>query len=67
VVGSTVDRPVGLLAVLPRTLVETWGDLEAAGQVMSRHAGFYSDFWGLLPWAWEEPEGSGFRVWRVTR
>jgi 4-amino-4-deoxy-L-arabinose transferase-like glycosyltransferase len=67
VVGSTVDRPVGLLAVLPRTLVETWGDLQPAGQVMSRHAGFYSDFWGLLPWAWEGPEGSGFHVWRVTR
>jgi hypothetical protein len=67
VVGSTVDRPVGLLAVLPRTLIETWGTLEPTGQVMSRHAGFYSDLWGLLPWWWERPEGSGFHVWRVTR
>jgi 4-amino-4-deoxy-L-arabinose transferase-like glycosyltransferase len=67
VVGSTVDRPVGLLAVLPRTLIETWGSLEPAGQVMSRHAGFYSDLWGLLPWWWERPEGSGFHVWRVTQ
>lgn len=67
VVGSTVDRPVGLLAVLPRTLIESWGTLEPAGQVMSGHAGFYSDLWGLLPWWWERPEGSGFQVWRVTR
>jgi hypothetical protein len=66
-VQSTVDHPVGLLAVLPRTLVTTWGDLKPAGQVMSRHAGFYSDLWGLLPWWWERPEGVGFQVWRVTR
>jgi 4-amino-4-deoxy-L-arabinose transferase-like glycosyltransferase len=67
VVSSTVDRPVGLLPLLPRTLVETWGDLAPSGQVMSRHAGFYSDLWGLLPWWWERPEGSGFHVWRVTQ
>jgi hypothetical protein len=67
VVQSTVDRPVGLLPVLPRTLLETWGDLEPSGQVMSQHAGFYSDLWGLLPWWWERPAGSGFQVWRVTR
>jgi hypothetical protein len=67
VVHSTVDRPVGLLPILSRSLIETWGDVEPAGQVMSRHAGFYSDLWGLLPWWWERPEGSGFHVWRVTR
>jgi 4-amino-4-deoxy-L-arabinose transferase-like glycosyltransferase len=67
VVASTVDRPVGLLAVLPRTLIETWGSADPAGQVMSAHAGFYSDLWGLLPWAWERPEAPPFQVWRVTR
>jgi hypothetical protein len=67
VVASTADRPVGLLAVLPRTLVETWGSTDPAGQVMSAHAGFYSDLWGLLPWAWERPEAPPFQVWRVTR
>jgi hypothetical protein len=67
VVSNTVTRPIGLLPVLPRTLVETWGNLEPAGQVMSRHAGFYSDLWGILPWWWEPPEGSGFHVWRVIR
>jgi 4-amino-4-deoxy-L-arabinose transferase-like glycosyltransferase len=67
VVASTVDRPVGLLAVLPRTLIENWGSTAPAGQVMSAHAGFYSDLWGLLPWAWERPSGPPFQVWRVTR
>jgi hypothetical protein len=69
VVESTVDRPVGLLAVLPRTQLEAWGSSAPSGQVMSRpaNAGFFSDLWGLLPWSWGQPDGSGFRVWRVTR
>jgi len=67
VVSSSVDKPVGLLPLVPRTLIETWGSSEPAGQVMSRHAGFYSDLWGLLPWWWERPLGPGFQVWRVTR
>jgi hypothetical protein len=67
VVASTIDRPLGLMTVLPRTLVANWGNTEPTGQVMSVHAGFYSDFWGLLPWAWEEPEGPPFQVWKVTR
>jgi hypothetical protein len=66
VVSSSVDRPVGLLPSVPRTLIETWGSSKPAGQVMSRHAGFYSDLWGLLPWWWEPPLGPGFQVWRVT-
>jgi hypothetical protein len=68
VVSSSVDRPVGLLAVLPRTLVDTWGSVGPSGQVMSgpANAGFFSDLWGLLPWAWGPPEGPGFQVWRVT-
>lgn len=67
VVSSSVDRPVGLLPQVPRTLIETWGSSEPSGQVMSRNAGFYSDLWGLLPWWWERPLGPGFQVWRVTR
>jgi hypothetical protein len=69
VVSSSVDRPVGLLPFLPRTLIETWGSPAPSGQVMSRpaNAGFFSDLWGLLPWWWGPPEGSGFHVWRVTR
>jgi hypothetical protein len=67
IVSSSVDRPVGLLPRVPRTLIESWGSSEPAGQVMSRHAGFYSDLWGLLPWWWEPPLGPGFQVWRVTR
>jgi hypothetical protein len=67
VVASTVDRPVGLLAVLPRALIRNWGSTDPAGRVMSAHAGFYSDLWGLLPWAWERPEAPPFQVWRVTR
>jgi hypothetical protein len=69
VVSSSVDRPVGLLAVLPRTLIESWGSSEPSGQVMSRpaNAGFFSDLWGLLPWSWGPPDGSGFHVWRVTQ
>ena len=66
VVSNSVDRPVGLLPVVPRTLIQTWGSSEPAGQVMSLHAGFYSDLWGLLPWWWEPPLGPGFQVWRVT-
>ena len=67
VVSSSVDRPVGLLPRVPRALIETWGSSEPTGQVMSRHAGFFSDLWGLLPWWWEPPVGPGFQVWRVTR
>jgi len=69
VVSSTVDRPVGLLAVLPHTLVESWGSTAPSGQVMSQraNAGFFSDLWGLLPWSWGPPDGSGFHAWRVTR
>jgi hypothetical protein len=66
VVASSVDRSVGLLPVLPRVLIETWGTSAPTGQVMSRHAGFYSDLWGLLPWWWEPPLGPEFQVWRVT-
>jgi enoyl-CoA hydratase len=69
VVESTVDRPVGLLPTLPRTLIESWGSSAPTGQVMSRpaNAGFFSDLWGLLPWSWGPPDGSGFHVWRVAR
>ena len=69
VVESTVDRPVGLLPTLPRTLIESWGSSAPSGQVMSRpaNAGFFSDLWGLLPWSWGPPDGSGFHVWRVAR
>ena len=67
IVSSSVDRPVGLLPRVPRELIQTWGSSEPAGQVMSRHAGFFSDLWGLLPWWWERPLGPGFQVWRVTR
>ena len=67
VVSSSLDRPVGLLPLVPRTLIETFGSADPSGQVMSRHAGFYSDLWGLLPWWWERPLGPGFRAWRVTR
>jgi hypothetical protein len=66
IVSSSVDRPVGLLPLVPRVLIETPGNSEPAGQVMSLHAGFYSDLWGLLPWWWEQPVGPGFQVWRVT-
>ena len=67
VVSSSVDRPAGLLPLVPRTLIETFGSTKPSGQVMSLHAGFYSDLWGLLPWWWEPPLGPGFQVWRVTR
>ena len=69
VVSSSVDRPVGLLPVLPRTLIESWGSSEPSGQVMSRpaNAGFFSDLWGLLPWSWGPPDGPEFHVWRVTQ
>ena len=69
VVSSSVDRTVGLLPVLPRTLIESWGSSEPSGQVMSgpANAGFFSDFWGLLPWSWGPPDGTGFHVWRVTQ
>jgi hypothetical protein len=67
VVASTVDRPAGLMAVLPKMLIANWGSTEPAGRVMSAHAGFYSDLWGLLPWAWEPPEAPPFQVWRVIR
>ena len=69
VVSSSVDRTTGLLAVLPRTLIESWGSSEPSGQVMSRpgNAGFFSDLWGLLPWSWGPPDDTGFHVWRVTK
>jgi hypothetical protein len=67
VVSSNVSRPAGLLPLVPRALIESWESSEPTGQVMSRHAGFYSDLWGLLPWWWEPPLGPGFQVWRVTR
>jgi 4-amino-4-deoxy-L-arabinose transferase-like glycosyltransferase len=68
VLHSTVDRPAGLLCVLPRALVATWGSPEATGQVMNGPvlAGFYSDYWGFLPWSWGPPDGWQFSVWRVT-
>jgi hypothetical protein len=67
IVSSSVDRPAGLLLQVPRALLRTWGTGEPAGQVMSEHAGFFSDLWGLFPWWWERPIGPGFQVWRVTR
>jgi hypothetical protein len=50
-----------------RRLVESIPRGRRAGQVMSRPAGagFYSDWWGLLPWAWGPPDGQGFRVYEV--
>jgi 4-amino-4-deoxy-L-arabinose transferase-like glycosyltransferase len=67
IVSASVDRPVGLLPLVPKTLIETFGSTEPSGQVMSQHAGFYSALWGLLPWWWEPPLGPGFQAWRVTR
>jgi hypothetical protein len=68
VVASMVDRPGGLLCFMPRVLLQRWGSTARTGQVMSRaaNAGFYSDHWGLLPWAWGPPDDAPFRVWRVA-
>jgi hypothetical protein len=37
------------------------------GRIMSRadNAGFYSQYWGSLPWAWGHDEVNRFEVWKV--
>jgi hypothetical protein len=68
VVGSLVDEPQGLLCTLPRDLISTWGDRGPTGYVMNRdaYAGFYSNYWGLLPWSWGSSRLPPFAVWRVA-
>jgi len=42
-------------------------DRSPGGRIMSREAGagFYSNFWGYLPWAWGEDLIDAFDLWMV--
>jgi hypothetical protein len=67
-VATRVGEGSGLVALVPRRrLVGVLGDATAGGRIMSRadDAGFYSNAWGELPWAWGSSDLERFELWQV--
>ena len=59
-----------LMSALPnRRLVQAMDDTRPGGRVMSRalHAGFFSNGWGYLPWAWGRDPVDRYEVWSIER
>ncbi len=54
-------------AFVTKTLVDRRVFLEPGGRVLSfeAHAGFFSNFWGPLPWSWGHDELGRIEVWRI--
>ena len=67
VVSSTADESSALSYFPRRTLIQRRMYSTAGGRVMSKpdQAGFYSNVWGFLPWAWGTGEVNRFEVWRI--
>jgi len=51
----------------PRTLVTVLASDQPGGRIMSRAAGagFYSNVWGYLPWAWSDDVLDRYTLWRL--
>ena len=45
----------------------TGGDTTPGGRIMDLKsgAGFFSTYWGYLPWSWGSNETNHFEVWQV--
>lgn len=66
VVGAPHLPGAHFAARLPRKrLVGLLRDAAPGGRVMGAGAGFYSNAWGYLPWAWSRDEGARFELWEV--
>jgi len=67
VVQSAIDGSKALQIIKKRRLVKVVADASPGGRVMSRshNAGFFSNDWGNLPWAWGSDDINRFEVWEV--
>ena len=68
IVSSAVTASaIRVQAFQRRELVATVTDSSAGGRVMNLQsgAGFYSNGWGYLPWAWGTTEIDRFELWRL--
>jgi 4-amino-4-deoxy-L-arabinose transferase-like glycosyltransferase len=57
-----------MMGAMPhRRLIETLEDVRPGGRVMSRthDAGFFSNGWGYLPWAWGSDPVDRYEVWSI--
>ena len=65
--GHAEDELMG--AMPNKRLVEAQGDTRPGGRVMSRalDAGFFSNGWGYLPWAWGNDPVDRYEVWSIER
>ncbi|MGD1075476.1 MAG: hypothetical protein ABR903_05290 [Thermodesulfovibrionales bacterium] len=63
--GQSGGIPVEALPVLRR--IETFTDERPGGRLMSREdgAGFYSNGWGYMPWAWGQQPADWYDLWEV--
>lgn len=58
----------GVIGHFPnRRLIQSMSESTTGGRVMSKRegAGFYSNAWGFLPWAWGSSEIDRFEVWQM--
>jgi hypothetical protein len=51
--------------VKAKTLLTTIQDRRPGGRIMQDGAGFYSNFWGYLPWTWSDLPSDRIELWRV--
>lgn len=66
VVSSTATHSGHLVNILPRRqLIGSLSDASPGGRIMSSGAGFYSHYYGYLPWSWGQNELEHFKVWLI--
>lgn len=66
VVSATITDGAELVGVVARRRhIDSLVDDRPGGRVMSGGAGFYSNTWGYLPWAWSSNPIERYDVWRV--
>lgn len=67
IVVSFADNPLSTHRDIRRRVLDERSDIEPGGRVMDldAHAGFFSNGWGPLPWAWGRGETNRFEVWKV--
>jgi 4-amino-4-deoxy-L-arabinose transferase-like glycosyltransferase len=66
IVSGTNLHGMRLVRLFPnRQLVTSLVERRPGGRVMSRGAGFWSNSWGFLPWAWGEDVVERFDLWQL--
>lgn len=66
VVSTESWAPMNLVgAVSAKTLLKTREDAVPGGRIMRDRAGFYSNYWGYLPWTYSDLPSDSIQLWRI--